>query len=210
MRRHPHHGSDLLLGLSLAEIFMLFVLLIWLDAAVRAHAVHPRRQGKRTPTVEELQSNVDSLARESARYRGFSEIVPLQYRNLPADSLKRLVARGLSLASGGRGAPACYKNNVLFEADVLDGSTAVVIRSNAPPEALRELRDLGAPALQPGDRVRAMEQITALLGAIGRHNVSRPCRFDYVLNYDSNDDRVNGEDRFELYCYTASRKRIAR
>lgn len=202
MKRREHHGADLLLGLSLAEIFMLFILLTWISSVWQTSPEAPEGGQSPQQMVSVPKERLAALEDISRKFAGFSEVVPPRYKDMPIEQFRETVKAALDRAEkGGRGALACVDgNNVLFDALVRNGEVEVRLSSASPQTALESLERLNGRRYFPGETLRGAE-VNALLAALKQKQEKEGCVFDYRLYYLTLEDRVLGDDKFERACY---------
>ena len=207
--------SDLVIGMTLAEFFLLLLFVIWWYHAKMARA------GEEPLTVQlqvlqaenaalqiRVKSQEQRIAQLEAQLRDREarlEALRAMLGSTGTDttSMREAFNRQLQTAVDivRRGAPKCLEKNTLLAASVRHGEVVVTILS-ADPGVLAQLRQYGAGDIQPGTVYREWWQISGVLRAVQRYYGHNPeCRFDYRLSYNTAEDYKLGRTQFEGHFY---------
>jgi hypothetical protein len=204
--------SDVVLGMSLAEIMLLLVF------AIVAGAVADEPPPQTTSCESELAScrqEVKRLTLEKSelevdrdKWKNWYEMLVNMIGGWSGDSPPPPEEAGEG-AKGyfARGAAECHRGaNVAIEVGVLEGVQLVQLRQ-LPPDAIAFLAERDV-ALGSED-IRDSTAILRLISALRAFGESRNpvCRFDYVGRYKTNDDYFLIRDRYERFLYPAGLKR---
>ncbi|SRR6266568_1464295 len=213
-------SRDLVMSMTLAEIFILLVLVLWWGSALEA-------QGDGSPTVaiavlngqladlraehDKLRADRDRANRELEEALGRLEAVRamLGARDTSLRAFGEGLGSQLAVAkeTGKRGRPKCVDANTLIQVNADGTLTATLVTGDA--KTLAELRTLGA---NTGDRDSVLDRsdLERLLGAVSeyyRHH--NDCRFDYRLQYRSTADYHDARQWLERVFYPERVVRLA-
>lgn len=209
--------TDFVIGMTLAEVFLLLLFIVWWGTAIESEpgGVDP------TVTIANLKAEVERLRGEVSGLR--SEVANLQ-RTLreKENTIKALqimlgclggtvddCKRGLDgiVADARRGSPKCEGDNVLVAVSVHGGVTRVTLVGGSD-ETLSSLRRAEAQAIDRGTTLSEVRDIEALLASVKTYYERRSeerseCRFDYRFSYTTAEDYHEGRQLFERYFYPA-------
>jgi len=185
--------------MTLAEIFLLLMLVVWwaagIDAEAKAKAASvedadlPRLVKSLKERLHELEVENDELHRRVEHLR---EI--LGARGKSESELTEAFRDRVAEAK--RGHPRCRNENVLVEASVINGT-----------ESVRLLQDVAStgPTKWTSGRELTRDEIGSFLAAVRLFYGSRSpeCRFDYRLVFGSDSDYRYARQRYEQYFYAA-------
>jgi hypothetical protein len=200
--------SDFVIGMTLAEIFLLLLFLIWWAvAAERAATAGPDGTVSAAVLAEQVRNLKvvnQGLNKRIEDLQTDLEAIRIMYGAASAKptDVKRAVDERISNAR--RGAPKCVEANTLIEADVVDGATIVRLVATADPTVLISIGN-GDTTFRPG-QVLAGDEVRRFLAGIAvfyAHN--QQCRFDYSLNYRTDTDYRLARTTLEQYFYPTSR-----
>jgi hypothetical protein len=204
--RHPeNNASDLVIGMTLAELFLFVLLVTWwsISVPVKAGGISP------TITIANLQSENQTLKQENGQLR--AQVKDLENR---VEALRLMLnAQGTSIedfkkalqqhdTTLRRGAPACAEQNTLVDVRALNSQVQVVILGGADV-----LSQFGKGQWVTSQTLVSKTDIDAFLAAAQAFNLTHKCRFDYKLEYTSADDYHDARTRFESYFYPEAIKR---
>jgi hypothetical protein len=201
MRRRDH-GRDLVLSMTLAEIFLLLLFVVWWSSYLPAVEVNgvPLTVLEMQARLETLTADNDRLSRDNRILRQLLGIGP----DVPTEKLEAAVKDAIDRFR--RGHPRCEESNVLVHVTLIGGAARL--------KFLQSVADV-VGALSPGTRRRAAAQaelvdaeVDEVLAATSRvyrarRAAGRDCRFDYRLSYASDSDYREGRERFERVFYAA-------
>lgn len=183
---------DLVIAMSVAEVFLLLLFVVWIASRAQAGVIDvPGLQRQ----VAALSKQVDALRKENAEamawkeaYRRFLE--GMGYA-IPATPSEQPVP--INTGSGGNGGkdwPACdVGGNRLLQAGVIGGELRI--------RFLRGVRSLGVnsgASLSGESAESVLRQIEAL-------QISSHCRYHYRLEFASDSDYRVGKQRLERVFY---------
>jgi hypothetical protein len=191
--------SNLVLSMTLAEVFLLLMFLIWIGEVVR----HP---GGTTLDPTALSIENEQLRQENALLKKEADDLhsSVQKLQLIVDAFRKSLgiqepisdARQAEVAveTFRRGAPRCSDNNLFANVTMLDG---VVTLSMAAPDEVRHLVEEKTAGVLPAGVLVQPAQIEAVLRAVAKYSATAQCRFDYRLIYRTKADYHDGRKRFE-------------
>lgn len=206
--------SDLVIGMTLAEVFLLLLFVVWWGAAIESEpgGVDPTVTiANLQAQVKELNAKISSLQgevaglKESLREKE-NTIKALQIMLNCVDGTVDDCRRGLDgiNTDARRGSPRCEQDNVLVNVFVHAGATRVELVGGSN-ETLSQLRRADGP-VSKGSMLSERRDIEALLSSVTAYYTSRSqdeCRFDYRLSYATAEDYYQGRQLFERYFYPA-------
>ena len=214
MKAYSPIRTDLVIGMTLGELFLLILFVVWYSHGPGAGPNWKQIAADQRREIEALRSQLDA---NKARIAELEKIEDLWQRNFgisPPTTLQQLTD-ALKTPQGQpvrtellRGFPRCDQNdNTLIEAALQNGQTELRIR-----EPIASLHDWGqsagvklpsAGAVLRGDL--AAETFLFNLGRFYSHEkaISKPCRFDYRLYWTTDADYRIGRERLERYLYPA-------
>lgn len=193
--------SELVVGMTLAEIF-LFVLFVvwWSNTATTVEGGAPP-----TPTIDELQSEIQilkgqvaQLSKENQDFKTTIEALRAMLKPSDnsfvawAEALKRRDEEVATIAR--RGAPKCAEANMLVHIRAINGTVELILTEDAAA-----LAKVGS--WNPGQRLTDEAMIATLLRDINVYSRAEACRFDYRLTYATEVDFHDAKLRFEAYLY---------
>ena len=222
MEPETRNSSELVISMTLAELFLLILFVVWYgvkpppppppprpEAALRAEIVKLERETSR------LQTDLADRERRLEYWRRtFNRDLPgsdpevweafLEYLDSHPEKAKTLVAYL------GRDNPPCLpepRGNTLLYVEVIDGRTQVEVLRE-PVKLNETLRASGVAPIIKGQVVTDPDRIDALLAASTKSTILRngkavACRFDYSLTYGSDEDYRRARTKFEKYLYPA-------
>jgi hypothetical protein len=208
----PRPRSELVVSMTLAEMFLLFVFLIWYTSAkdnpagtvgaMQAENERLKKENERLKNTNgQLQAKLDDVAKSLEFWRTrFGQYPPTSERDL-ATFIQEL----------GRGKPKCQeKQNVLIEAQVVHGQLAIRLVAESPDlyRVAGEDRSLFAigKTLDDEREIGRFLRYVREVEAVGGPN-NKGCRFDYHLHYATYKDEHDGRERLEDVFYAAGRPR---
>lgn len=216
-------SRDLVMSMTLAEIFLLLVLVLWWGSTLEAQG-----DGVVPPTVEievlkgqlaglradlhDLRTDRDRVNRALAETRERLETVRamLGARDTSPGALQEGLGVKIAMAeeTGKRGRPRCADANTLIRVDADRTLTATLLTVDAA--TLAELGTLGANTAEGPGAVLDRSGIERLLGAVSEYyKRHRDCRFDYRLQYRSAADYHDARQSLEKVFYPERVVRLA-
>jgi hypothetical protein len=193
--------TDLIIGMTLAETFLLLLLIIW----------YGRSTISRDNVLQSLKQTVASLGNENRKDE--EEIAQLKqrldvWRQLTGSESPSPAVIEKLRGETYRGVAKCEENNVLIEASILKGHISVRLLQHSP-RLSQWLAESGRPQLPVGVQLTDRSTIESFLTDIGEfyHQAKlsgAECRFDYRMVYESKEDYFDGRQYFERYFYPAA------
>jgi hypothetical protein len=216
--------SDLVSGMTVAEIFLLLVFIVWCGAVTLSKGSHDPDYWKTIAEQsqkknEELKSQIELLtAEKEKRAKEVAFWQKVFGLSQPPTSLEELTSALRSTPAGrevlheaGRGYPRCEEKNLLVSAALQKGDITMQVVANS--RRLEEWSHDSGVRIEPmGSVLKDWSTIHKFLGKLGEFYAAQPgarsCRFDYRLTYETNDDYHDGREIFEGSFYAANVTRI--
>jgi hypothetical protein len=213
--------TELVIGMTLAETFLLILFVVWYAQAKKGAVEQPDWQ----TIAQQRKQEADLLRAELARLKqGMQDLKKaLEYwrtnwGSTPPTSTEELRAALGSSAGKAllqelrRGLPRCEENNVLVAITLRRG--AVEMRPTAPSAKLQAWAASSGFRLPPSAALTDWHSIRSFLDTVARFysDPSRrdnPCRFDYSLAYATKEDYYDAREMFEKYFYPAAIAQVA-
>jgi hypothetical protein len=208
--------TDLVIGMTLAEIFLLILFVIWWGTDLPSSAVGQEpvtvqlrviqaERDRLAAALTEIKSNVSSLQANLADREARLEALRAMLGASSTDTVEFRRAFDAELsdvaAAARRGSPKCIPSNALVQVAVNNGDVRLTLLCR-DEDVLADLRARGAGTIEAGLIIAEAPQITALLTAVERYYAAHPeCRFDYRLLYASAADYKLGRTTFERFFY---------
>ncbi|HTG59609.1 MAG TPA: hypothetical protein VMG63_09405 [Terriglobia bacterium] len=216
MKRFGTFRNDLVIGMTLAEVFLLLLIVGWYGSRLESEEV-----GKEPLTPEEvlrkrlnerelqLKDANEERQRLAKRLGQLQEILdwlgahlafPGQIQNIAsADAALRGYTLGLK-----RGKPTCQPQNVLVQIVTDNGTITLTV--------LQHL-SVGDTAFEAGQSLAGEPQIEGFLSAVRnyysqRRAANRDCAFDYTLTWRTDHDFRVAKKSFEPYFYPAGDRQL--
>ena len=196
---------ELVLSMTLAELFLLLMMLVWVASRPGAISLCETELNRCSDERKTLKLRVEALTSQLAdrewrlkfwrdRYPGITEPPP---GTVPEPT-----------GSGGKDKKPCTSDNVLVQASVINGQTRVQFLSSSM-DSIQGLVAAGSPGLlERGTSLASQEDIQRLLAAVEAHSQRNDCRFHYRLDYSTNDDYFVGRTGFEPPFYPGRMRRL--
>lgn len=223
MRRSPSQRNDLVIGMTLAEVFLLLLIVGWYGSRLESEGAGVTSGPPKPAIEEELKEKTKALkeanreiADQKMRIGKLEEVLdwigrtigypkPIRDTGSAEDALKAHEDR--VKASARRGKPACLPNrNTLVEVTV-DGDTVALV--------LREALSTTSKSYAKDSRFTKTSEIEALLAAVRTYYSERvsteagECVFDYTLAWRTDRDFRIGKKTFEAFFYPAGDRQIS-
>ncbi len=200
--------TDLIIGMTLAETFLLLLFVVWYGHTAILRQDPAARMKERLTWLEHENERLDKELKQAN-----GQIADLKWRldwwrqNFPA------VVEGTSgeeaRQAASRGHPKCQQNNILVHASVCYGQISMTWLTESP-EFSKWLADSGRPQPTVGVTISGLGAIQSVLTGIRDYysytgnNTGTECRFDYRLTYGSDGDyRYARQQLFERVFYPA-------
>lgn len=213
MRFARPERTDLVISMTLAEIFLLVMFVIW--SGYSTILGNPDERALIKEQLNRLQNENEKLSKELK-----------QAKNTIDDLQKRLdIWRNLTgfddppsstkfqewVKEACRSNPKCEENNVLVHATVVRGQISMELLAQSP--RLSEwFKNKGYALPKVNVNITDLNIIKTFLDRVRDFNLSTKvegteCRFDYRLTYGSKEDYYDGRELFERYFYPAGLSR---
>jgi hypothetical protein len=208
--------TELVIGMTLAETFLLILFVVWYAQAKKGAVGQPNWQ----TIAEQREKEANLLRAELARQKQVIQELEkaLEYWRTnwgvsPPSSTEELRA-ALGGSAGKallqelrRGLPRCEENNVLVAITLRRG--AVEMLPMAPSAKLQAWAASSGLRLPPSAALTDWQSIRTFLDTVARFYSDRgrqekPCRFDYRLEYATKEDYYDAREMFEKYFYPAA------
>lgn len=214
MARSSPTRSDLVIGMTLAEIFLLILFVLWYSQGAGAGPDWKRIAEERQKKIDDLKAEVERQKQDVMKLKAIQEWWEKNYsvRDIPGSNDQ--LRNALNTPQGRkfieemkRGYPRCEENNTLIAVLEKDGTTGV--RIEEPVRALQNWAGLAGVKIPAArDVLKSRAVIESFLQSIhGYYEYKRltahPCRFDYSLSYKTAEDYKDGRETFERYFYPA-------
>lgn len=204
--------SDLVIGITLAEVFLLLLIVGWYGSRLESESpVGPEGPAGTVPratfddVVRREKDAQEALQKERDKYRQLERIlewiaktagIPGTIRDL--DDAKKALDKVQHDAKRGR--PACQEQNILVDVVAADGSVEVRLRQSF---AFGAARYQEGQVLRSGDEVRHLLQFIDDFYTTQRLAKQSDCVFDYSLTWITDLDYRSAREVFERYFYPA-------
>lgn len=197
--------SDIVLSMTLAETFLLFLFLIWLGDVVAKSGEAPPTDPSRL--AADNARLTDENARLSAELK--SATSDIQRLQLIVDAFRKALGItepitspeqvGPAAKAAGdaarRGAPKCDDDNLFARVTVLDGVTTLLVA--APPSVLAKVATTTRINVALRATLSDEADVEGVLRAVSSYAQAKGCRFDYTLTYRTKGDYYDARERFE-------------
>ena len=209
MRFSQLEKSDLVINMTLAEIFLLLLFVVWYGytdilnpdpyARIKEQIVRLEKENKELK--KKLREANDQIADLQRRLDLWHQLTGFE---IPP-SLSELIEWRKEAC---RSFPKCDENNILVHVSVIRGRISMVWLTESP-ELSQWLSKKRLPKPQIGVPITDQRIIRTLLKGVRDYYSYRKatngteCRFDYRLTYESKEDYYDGRELFEHYFYPA-------
>jgi hypothetical protein len=211
--------SDLLIGMTLAELFLLLLFTVWYSIFVSGPTPGDpkilqienerltRENAKLRSDLTDCRKNLDDL---NERLRWWRE----HYPDTPY--LNSIEAVKSFCADVGRGKPRCQTgaSNLLVEVLAVHKDVSLRLLTDAPQLA-DSLGSWGVSHVKAGTVLSRTDDIERFLQGVRGYRLNdregpRECRFDYDLIYGDHEDYFYARERFEKFFYSGGRSQASR
>jgi hypothetical protein len=204
--------TDLVIGMTLAEIFLLILFVVWYRQGAGQGGDWQKIAEERQQQIAKLNSQLEEQNTQIAELRKIRDFWEENFGVSPPASEPELSAALLNSKGQrfrqdmARGFPRCEDDNLLAEVSVQHGATEVRVKE--PVKMIRETTSISMP--NPGDLLTDPQPINAFLDSVLRFYDGRAskCRFDYKFTYVTKEDYYDGREKFEKYFYSAGLKGV--
>jgi hypothetical protein len=206
--------TDLVISMTLAEIFLLILFVIWYGYSNVLGM--PDENALLKEQLNRFQNENERISKELKQAQ--NEIADLQrrldiWRNLTGfDDPPSSTKFQEWVKEACRSNPKCEENNVLVHATVIRGQISMKLLTQSP--RLSEwFSNNGYPLPIVNVNITDLNIIKTFLDRVHDFNSSTnqegtECRFDYRLTYGSKEDYYDGRELFERYFYPAGLSRV--
>jgi hypothetical protein len=213
MRTRTPIKTDLIIGMTLAEIFLLILFVVWYSHGAGAGPEWERIAKERQTEINKLKNDLQEqkdkvleLERISEWWRKNFGVNPPASTSELEDALR--TPQGQTVRQDlARDLPRCDQDNILVEASVIHGTTEVRVRDEVRL-IQNSLHSSETKLPAAGEVLRTQQGIHAFLESVSgfyaySKKTSKACRFDYKLKYATKEDYFDGRETFEKYFYPA-------
>lgn len=206
--------TDLVINMTLAEIFLLLLFLVWYwhtpimgpGEIARLKEQVKRLESENNTLKQNLREAMDEISGLKQRLDWWRQVSPLIVDleiNTPPEIARK---------EFGRGFRKCQDNNVLIHASVIRGQQSMIWISDSP-QLTQWILKIGRPLPKFNVRITDPKEIDSFLVLIRgyyqyRKKIGIECRFDYQLTYETKEDYYDGRERFEKLFYPSSISRL--
>ena len=212
--------TDLVISMTLAEIFLLLLFVVWYGHTAILRQDPVARMKERLAVLETENERINKeLKRANDQIAELRSQVDLwrKYTGLenppkaePLAQSRNENSKAPAKQGSGRGKPKCQENNVVVSASAVHGHFSVAWLAQSP-ELSRFLADSGRPQPNVGSPLTDRKTIQAFLDGVAAYYSSKKaneCRFDYRLTFASKEDYFDGREYFEHYFSPSGRSRF--
>ena len=198
--------TDLVINMTLAEIFLLLLFAVWYsrtsinDPDIKAHLEEKlvRIEKENQILKNDLSSVKNQISDLQKRLNWWRTIFP---------RVDEFTSEGNARSQAGRGFAECLEDdNTLIHAYVINGKISMVC-DTASGNFLEWLENSHRTRPKFGVRITNRDEINAFLTIVRDYyqyrELSTECRFDYQLTYVTKEDYYDGRELFERYFYPA-------
>lgn len=216
MKTYSPIRTDLVIGMTLAELFLLILFVVWYSHGPGAGKDWKQIAAEQQQQIDRLTSQVALDQTKIAELERIENFWRINFSTSPPTSVQQVTdalksQRGAPIrADLLRGFPKCGQDdNTLVEAALQNGRTELRIREPIGSASLKEWAAATGVKLPLSGTVLAGDPATndflAVLQAYYAHAnaASKPCRFDYRLRWTTDTDYRIGRERLERYLYPA-------
>lgn len=195
--------SDVVLGLSLAEVMLLLVFAMMIIHATDntdnveggGQEAHQAVEDTKSQDTN-LQAKLDAVTEKNNQLEK-----QLGTMALLVDELKRMAGAKVSSKEGfqeaienlKRGYSLCQKDNTLIEASMQNGVETLQVIGDIPSGLDTDLAK--------GAFTSDLDQIVSFIQDVYQYEKDHKCRFDYRLHYATDNDYRKAREAFEKYFY---------
>lgn len=202
--------TDLVINMTLAEIFLLLLFVVWYghtsiigppDELARLKEQVARLEKENQTLTNDLRDARNQISDLKERLdwwrREFPTIVDLELKT----------PLGVASKEAGRGFRRCQDDNVLIHASMIRGRLSIIWVADSPSLSDWFSRS-GRPRLIFNRHITDKNEILSILAGIRDYyqtvkENAPECRFDYRLTYETKEDYYDGRELFERYLYPA-------
>jgi hypothetical protein len=208
MRPRDTSRDNLVMSMTLAELFLLLLFVVWSSSHLPAkdEKNRPVAVAELQKRIRDLQQTVDQLHKENEDLRLDNDLLKRKFGIDPGVSGPGLPkAADDALLTARRGQPKCAEDNVLSDVVMADGVPRLTLLQS-PNEIMALIAPDMRPIIAPRVALTDGPQIAAVLNAVQafyrvRRTQRQECRFDYRFVYTTDTDYRAGRERFEQVFY---------
>jgi len=206
--------TDLVINMTLAELFLLLLFVAWYAQppepgdqvpVLQAELDHLKKENQ--TLANELRDAKDQISDLKWRLEWWRRIFPTIDTTLEGNITREELIKDI-----GRGYRRCQDNNVLIRASVIRGQQSIVWITDSP-QLVEWIASTGRSRPQFGVRLTDPKDIDSFLALIRDYyqngkDAGSECRFDYQLTYATKEDYYDGRERFERFFYPSGINRL--
>jgi hypothetical protein len=213
MKTPFHIRTELIIGMTLAEMFLLILFVVWYSQGPTRGPDWERIAAERLLMIRQLSKEIQQQRAQVVELQKLRKFWLEALGVNPPASVGELetalrTPQGQALRQDlARGAPRCDQNNVLVEVSIRYGTIKLRLK-DASPLLQRWARSVRTDVPLAGDAVETPQAVASLLASVSRFyeyqsQLKQPCRFDYKLFWATDQDYRRGREQFEKYFYPA-------
>jgi hypothetical protein len=199
--------TDLVVNITLAEIFLLLLFATWYSGTLKGDPSFNTVLEKKIARLEKENQNIkNDLVNARNQISDLKKRLDWWHTIFPR--VKEYTSEGEARNQAGRGFTECQEgNNTLIHAYVIQGKISMIWDSESSTfsEWLKNIKHI---RLKFGIPITDPDEINSFLATIRDYyqyrKLSTECRFDYQLTYATKEDYYDGRELFEHYFYPAS------
>ncbi|MBI4428095.1 MAG: hypothetical protein HY562_03140 [Ignavibacteriales bacterium] len=207
--------TDLVINMTLAEIFLLLLFVVWYGYTPIIDT--PGEIARLKEQLARLENENQSLKNDLRDVR--NEISDLKQRldwwrrvSPTIVDLELITPPEVAQREIGRGFRRCQDINVLIRASVIRGQQSIVWMTESP-QLTQWIKSAGRTRPQFGVRLTDHNEIDSFLALIrdyyqNTREIGTECRFDYQLMYETKEDYYDGREKFEKFFYPSGITRL--
>ncbi|HXG06029.1 MAG TPA: hypothetical protein VNI77_01725 [Nitrososphaera sp.] len=208
--------TDLVINMTLAEIFLLLLFVVWYghttiigppDELARLKEELVRLKNENHTLTKDLENAKNELSDLKWRLEWWRRVFPTIDTTIEGKGTPEEVRN-----DAGRGFRRCQDINVLIRASVIRGQQSMVWITESP-QLTQWIRSTRRARPKFGVRLTDPKEIDSFLALIrdyyqNRREIGFECRFDYQLTYETKEDYYDGRERFEKFFYPSGISRL--
>lgn len=207
--------TDLVINMTLAEIFLLLLFVVWYGHTpimgpgeiARLKEQVDRLEKENQTLKNNLRDAKDEISDLKQRLEWWRRVFPTIDTTIEGKGTPEEVR-----SDAGRGFRRCQDINVLIRASVIRGQQSMVWITESP-QLTQWITSTGRDHPRFGVRLTDPKEIDSFLSLISdyyhyRKEIGIECRFDYQLTYATKEDYYDGRERFEKFFYPSGIKQL--
>jgi hypothetical protein len=211
----PRRGSELVISMTIAEMFLLLVFMVWYSS-IKDPAPGPRggfdacqEENKRLERENvKLKVRNTSLAAELDDVQQSLKYWQAHFGQYPPRTDSELAKFRQEL---GRGKPKCQEDNLLVEVRIVRGDVAIELLRESPE--LQRVAGTNRDMVAVGNVLRSENDVSSLFKYVRETESSggqngKGCRFDYRFVWATDTDFRVGVEKLEALFYSVGRRKF--